>query len=406
MRDFDKELSEWGLTPESYEACLEDVKNKSLGLNDLDWQEIVEKYNLGIHYDTLRKASQTIFGNVFVSEYFREKKVLANETSNGYLQELKQAKLELQKEKIKTRDERTDLQKTIREEARRESFIETIERIFKQNISALDYVPKKDSIQNVCKDELVVCLSDLHCGLEVKNFLNKYNSDIMKARLTKYLDKIIEIQSLHNCKKCYVVIGGDIISGLIHPQLRIMNNEDVITQLKISIDYISEFIMELSKYFEGGVAVNGVAGNHSRIMPNKEDSLNAENLEEMVLYCLKLKFNNIPYIQILDNNLDNTIGVLHTEHKLFYVVHGDKDSVNSVVPNLTLMTGIKPDGVIMGHRHHNALETIHGVKIIQCGCVIGTDDYCIDKRISGKPEQICFITNDEDTVKCLYNVEL
>lgn len=404
MRDFDKELGEWGLTPASYEACLEDVKNKSLGLNDLDWQEIVEKYNLGIHYDTLRKASQTIFGNVFVSEYFREKKVLANETSNGYLQELKQAKLDLQKEKVKTRDERTDLQKTIREEARREAFVETIERVFKENVSELDYIPHDINIDS-SNDEMIVCLSDLHCGLEVKNFLNKYNSEIMRQRLIKYLDKIIEIQSLHKCKNCYVVIGGDIISGIIHTQLRVMNNEDVITQLKTSIDYISDFILELTKHFNS-VVVNGVAGNHSRIMPNKEDSLNAENLEEMVLYCLRLKFNNIPYIKIVEQNLDNTIAVLQTEHKLFYVVHGDKDSVNNVVPNLTLMTGHKPDGVILGHRHHNAMETIHGVKIIQCGCVIGTDDYCINKRISGKPEQICFITNAEDTVKCLYNVEL
>ena len=65
MRDFSKELSAYGLTKEEYELCLEDIKNKFLGMNDMDWQEIVEKYNLDLHYDTLRKASQTIFGNIF-----------------------------------------------------------------------------------------------------------------------------------------------------------------------------------------------------------------------------------------------------------------------------------------------------------------------------------------------------
>ena len=143
-------------------------------------------------------------------------------------------------------------------------------------------------------------------------------------------------------------------------------------------------------------------------MPNKEDNLKGENLEEMLLYCLNLKFSDNPGVEICeDSRIDNTICCFRTRgNQLFYVVHGDKDSVNNVVQNLTLMTGTKPDGIIMGHRHHNALETVHGVKIVQCGCVVGADDYCIDKRITGKPEQMCIITDNKQAVKCLYDVTL
>ena len=88
------------------------------------------------------------------------------------------------------------------------------------------------------------------------------------------------------------------------------------------------------------------------------------------------------------------------------MVHGDKDTPSNVVKNLTLISGIKPDGIIMGHRHHNAYDTEHSVKVVQCGCVVGTDDYCVDKRISGEPEQCVFITSENRTVKCLYDVGL
>lgn len=404
MRDFDRELAEYGLTRQTFEQCLEDIKNKYLGINDLDWKEIVDKYNLDIHYDTLRKASQTVFGNVFVAEYFAEKKATDNIDSDKYLEELKELRRELQKEKQKIRDERTDYQKTVREAARQEEFIEIIENTFKKNIEPLGYKPspKVDS-----DNDMVVCLSDMHAGMEVKNWWNSFNIDILKERLHKYLDSIIEIQSLHKCKECKLVLGGDEISGIIHTSLRVQNNEDVIQQLKLVIEFIGEFIIELQNHFEK-IDVYGVAGNHSRIMPNKEDSLNGENLEEMLLYCLDLKFKNNPNVEICEYaRIDNTICCMKTRGgKLFYIVHGDKDSVGNVVQNLTLMTGIKPDGIIMGHRHHNALETVHGVKVIQCGCVVGADDYCIDRRITGKPEQVCFITNNTDAVKCLYDVTL
>lgn len=74
ITDFEKELSKYGLTTETYEQCLEDISNKVLGKVDQDWSDIIDKYHLPMAKDTLRKASsQSIFGNVFVSEYFKDK---------------------------------------------------------------------------------------------------------------------------------------------------------------------------------------------------------------------------------------------------------------------------------------------------------------------------------------------
>lgn len=74
LYNFTEELEKYGLTAKEYELCLDDISNKVMGKVDLDWQDIVDKYNLPIARDTLRKASsQSVFGNVFVSEYFKHK---------------------------------------------------------------------------------------------------------------------------------------------------------------------------------------------------------------------------------------------------------------------------------------------------------------------------------------------
>ena len=319
---------------------------------------------------------------------------------------IEEHKRELEKAKIKLRDERIDYQKSIREDARRESFIELIERAMSINVESFDY---KSSPIIDSNEDMVVCLSDLHAGIEVQNWWNTYNTDILKQRLHKYLDEICEIQKLHQCKICHVVLGGDQVSGLIHNNLRLQNNENVVEQLKIAVTYIGEFIYELQNWFEE-IKIHSVSGNHSRLSANKDDHLKGEELDDIIPFCLKLQFANNNKVYICDNiaeKIDSTIAAFITRgNKRFYIVHGDKDSPSNVVKNLTLISGIKPDGIIMGHRHHNAYDTEHSVKVVQCGCVVGTDDYCVDKRISGEPEQCVFITSENRTVKCLYDVGL
>lgn len=71
--NFTDEIFKIGLTPDQYEECVELILNKKRGVTDIDWQEICDKYNLPYSADTLRKASSTVFGGVFIADYFREK---------------------------------------------------------------------------------------------------------------------------------------------------------------------------------------------------------------------------------------------------------------------------------------------------------------------------------------------
>ena len=74
--NFEEEIARYGLTTEQYESCLNDISAKVNGEIDMDWSDIIDKYRLPISKDTLRKASsQSIFGNVFVTGYLKQKEL-------------------------------------------------------------------------------------------------------------------------------------------------------------------------------------------------------------------------------------------------------------------------------------------------------------------------------------------
>lgn len=376
-------------------------------LGDITWVEVADFFNKEFREDETQYYDSSAYRKRYKNFSDAYEELFSQENfTNEEMMTIEEHKRELEKAKIKLRDERIDYQKSIREDARRESFIELVERAMSINVEAFDY---KQSPIIDSNEEMVVCLSDLHAGIEVQNWWNTYNTDILKQRLHKYLDEIYDIQKLHQCKICHVVLGGDQVSGLIHNNLRLQNNENVVEQLKIAVTYIGEFIYELQNWFEE-IEVHSVSGNHSRLSANKDDHLKGEELDDIIPFCLKLQFANNDKVHICDNiaqKIDSTIAAFITRGgKRFFVVHGDKDTPSNVVKNLTLISGIKPDGIIMGHRHHNAYDTEHSVKVVQCGCVVGTDDYCVDKRISGEPEQCVFITSTNRTIKCLYDVGL
>lgn len=380
---------------------------KDSGLLDKTWAEISPILNREFGYEEEDWKGESAWRKRYRNYLEAYEQIFSkSQFTKSRLDDIAEQKREIEKAIIKLRDERTDYQKSLREDARRESFIELVERSIAKNIEPFNY--KASPVIN-SDDDMVVCLSDLHAGIEIDNWWNVYNTQILKNRLHKYLNEIHKIQKTHRCKICHVVLGGDAISGAIHENLRLQNNENVIEQLKIVITYIGEFIYILQEWFES-INIYSVSGNHSRLNPNKEYHLKGEELEEMIPFCLKIQFAQNDKVSVCDYmacKIDSTISAFKTRgNKLFYVVHGDHDTPSNVVKNLTLMSGTKPDGIIMGHRHNNALSTEHGVKIIQCGSVVGTDDYCVDKRISGEPEQCVFITNEHRTVQCLYDIGL
>lgn len=379
---------------------------------DLDWQDIVDALGLECHRDSLRKAtSVTEYSAYKVMQYFKDKiSQLTTESKDGltneYIRELEDKIIEFKKEQVKFRDERNQFNKKIREQARQESLIELIKRtVVEYSPIKYNHSPTVDKQDATGDNDIIVHLTDLHTGLGIKNYFNYFDVDELSKRLDKYYDEVATIQKRHQSENCYLVLGGDLISGLIHISTRIENNENVVEQIMIASDLISNFAFKLSKIFTN-VEVYSTGGNHSRSTANKDESLKGENFDILIPYIMEKALQHQENITIHENVFDEGICAFEVRGHFVIGVHGDKDNVKSVVQNMTMLLGRKPAIALLGHRHTNGLTTVHNTKVVESGCVDGMDSYCIDRRLSGTPEQMVLVVNSKKTIECLYDVQL
>lgn len=309
--------------------------------------------------------------------------------------------LELKKERQKMFDERVSLNKVIRAAARKEELREIINKsITSFNPSACEF--RRDDIEDSDCD-MLVSLNDIHYGASVNNYWRTYNTGICVNMFNEYLNRIIKIQDTHKCKNCIVWGNGDFISGNIHYSIAVSNMEDVINQTKHVSEIIADFLFELSKYFDTVTFVS-VAGNHSRMNTDKDNSLVSERLDDFVSWYLQARLRNVENIIIEEDRIDSTLYEMNIRGKKYCGVHGDFDGSPQKITALNNMCGGDIYAVLSGHMHHNKIENVGGVKSIMAGGFLGMDDYCVKNRIFGNPEQIVCICNDYG-ISCYYDIQ-
>ena len=367
-------------------------------LSDVDYSELA-KYVYGQDYSS-DFTRRMMYGSLRTLQLLSKEQETCN--NGNRLDELELKRIELQKERQKYCDQRTAYNKLIREQARVEEFKELMEKaILEGNLPKLEFEPL--SVYDA-PTSLIVSLNDIHYGAQHDNYWGKYNSDICKQMFEKYINAIANISVNHHAQDCFVTANGDLISGIIHKSIRITNKENVVEQITGVSELIAQFLCELSVYFSNIYFIS-VAGNHSRLDP-KDDALNAENLDNLVEWYLKARLAEFEHIHIsCAEKIDPTMYLIDVRGHLFVGVHGDFEPSITNVTNLQAMVGRSIYGVLMAHRHHNATDVCQGIRIIQSGSFLGTDNYCISKRLFGKPEQIVTVV-DDDGIVCNYNVSL
>ena len=408
MFDIEKTLSDFGLTPEKYEKLLKDCADKVHKINtDIEWQDIVEKYNIPWNGDSVRKAQQPILlGGVFVSEYYKWKESQnKNKDDDEYLKEYQEIKRKLEREKIKFRDERNAWNKQNYTASRIDETLEILDRkLSNQGKINFEYHERPTVFGDT---DLLCALSDLHIGQTFKSYWGEYNTDIAKRRLDKYLNEILYIQAVHDSEKCYLILQGDLISGNIHRTIQISNKENVIEQMKIAIELISSFCYELTKHFSEVYLFN-VVGNHSRLVENKDIAVHDERLDDFIGWDVGRTLDHIENFHMVSyRNLDIGIADINVRGKNYIAVHGDNDAFNKQgVLNLSSMLGFFPYACLYGHLHTPSYDEVNGIKMIRSGSLSGAgDDYTIEKRLSGEPSQTVLVC-DEKGIRCIYNVGL
>lgn len=363
------------------------------------WQDVADILNelLGTEYteSKFRKQKQAF-----------DKMFSANQAkftdSSVQLEEIQTARLELQKERNKLSDARVDYNRLIRQEARKESYANMVKRIICENVEPIN-MNHVDTSNVVGSNDLLIHVTDIHTGIEIHNWCNDFDQDILRKRFEKYTSEILKIQKLHNSENAHLVIG-EIVSGLIHNNLRLQNNMDLMEQFKFVCELISGMLSCLANHFNQ-VHVYVTPGNHSRISQKKEDSLDGENMDLLLPFYLKARMQNFENISIHDNTIEPEIAMFSIRGTKVFAAHGHKDSPSNVVQNFTLLFGIRPDIVLLGHRHTNGMTTVADCKVLESGCMSGADQYAVSIRKANKPEQTVSVVNENGLV-CLYDIQL
>ena len=317
------------------------------------------------------------------------------------IDENKQLIQQLKKEKQKLSDERVEFNRQIRQEARKESYIDLVKRIICEDVNPMNIQVHYTLFNS--ETDLLCHLTDIHTGIEINNWKNTFNEQVLKQRIENYTSDIVDIRGFHQSQDCYLVIG-EIISGLIHNNLRLQNNMDLMEQFKYISELISAMLIRLANHFNH-IYVFVTPGNHSRINPKKEDALDGENMDLLLPFYLKARLQNIENISICDNTIEPEIAIFNIRGNNVFASHGHKYSPANVVQNFTMMFGIKPDIVLLGHRHTNGLSTVYDTKVIESGSVSGTDQYATSIRKVNRPEQTVSVI-DLNGIKCLYDIQL
>lgn len=149
--------------------------------------------------------------------------------------------------------------------------------------------------------------SDWHWGEVVKREevggVNEYSTEIAHIRVDRLVTNTIDVVTNHmpckNAPGIVVCLGGDMINGIIHPELEVTNDDYVLASLFDLQNILAGAIKTLADNF-GRIFVPCVVGNHGRTTLKPRMKGRVKQNYEWHMYCqLEEYFKDDPRIQFL-----------------------------------------------------------------------------------------------------------
>lgn len=364
--------------------------------NSNDWDKAKEDLKSTDHRDSIRKAFNTTkYCGYNVYKFMQDKIDKGFLTDEQYIR-LEKKRDEEYKERVKLQDENRCKRSLLREESRFEKILQYWkESLDNSNEIVLKEYKKKTNDKT---KYAILSLSDWHIGKIIDNQFNFYNKETSIERVSELKNKVIKYCKNHKVNKLIMEINGDMIEGQIHISSRVQSEMDSIEQIVFVTDLLVSLINDLKPYFEE-IKVYTTIGNHSRLIPNKSETITKESFETMIPIRLRDKLQDVKVIS--SNGLDFL--QYEIEDKVICLAHGQNDKMSSVISDFSKIYKTVPTEVHLGHTHSykdlNDCDVIVNVN----GSMCGTDDYAITLRKVIVPSQNLIIYDDD---RCVYELKL
>lgn len=418
-----------------FDNFIEDVFSKVRDGADLDWSEIVSKYNLPFANDTLRKGSSAkYFGSVYITEYLKWRntnnsidvvndKDVENQINNDIQKYKKETTinkdgsyssdilLKMSEEQEKDADfllnaHGFDVVNWELISARNNIWnvyskldgvqvlysskitVKPISGISKQELEDFfQYLSQKYNPPVVKKSEiektgymLEVPIVDLHIHKvgKIEDVDDEYNFEIAKKRFNYIIDDIIEESKPFFIEKIIFPIGNDYFNtdtvGYTTTAGTPQRNEGSWKEMfKQGVELLIDGITKLSKEINAPIQVFCVNGNHDFMT-----SFHA-------LMCLKYHFANNEMVEVLDGSKPRKY--IEYGNCLIGFAHGDKEKkriFNIMQVEMREAWGrTKFAEIHQGHLHSEQVKEEGGVIVRHLPSVTGTDEWHFNQGYIG-----------------------
>ena len=249
------------------------VAHKSLPQVDKNWNNLADMLGYNRKGESLRS---------FIYKRQRASNFSENiESSSDDSVDNSYSKLYVEKQKI--RDTYNAYRRNLRDEARIDVLKEFIEDCIRKIPDTFEYTDSYifEDYDESESTEAVLMLSDLHIGVDCDNFYNKFNLDIACARMDKLCKDVIYYCRKNNVSRLNVFNLGDMIHGVIHVNARLEQQFDVIDQTIKASEILASFLNSIQAAAPE-VIYRSVLDNHSRVVANKNEHIEKENLNRII----------------------------------------------------------------------------------------------------------------------------
>lgn len=374
-----------------------DVDDRKLSIQDWIGQVLGNEY-VNVYSDDYCRRAEKIF-SLFVEKLNQEE---INGLSLDLVKQIHDAKDELEKEKIKLRQEKIELNERYRYNARTEIFEDRVIAAIQQ-LKPIDYkLPKDINVPRVNSTGLL-CISDFHVGneYEIKGMynevINKYNFDVMKNRMWYLLRQIEEDDIAYD--NLVIAVCGDLFENILRPSSLIKLKEPVLDTVINFSEFMANWFVEIQRQLMIPINIVSVGGNHDiqRLLTSKP-CFEDENLTKLFVHILKLRLQNCEDIYV-DDYTDVAIKTIRRTNIMF--VHGEDKDLQTTMEYFEHLYNVSIDEIIAGHLHSYESKTV-GVAdvgdrtVTRIGSICGINPYAKKLRVGARPSAYFALYDDDN----------
>lgn len=335
--------------------------------------------------------------------------------SDKYLEEIKNEKRNIEKERKKLQTEKLEYNKWLREEARDELICEQICKAIRE-LPPLD-IPHilPAHIEGRIYNDRAGCLliADPHYGADLKinglfgETINEYSPEIFESRMWNLLTQVVDICKKEGFTSLNVYDLGDEVDGLLRVSQLWKLRYGVIESTVRYGRFITEWLNALTKH---GIYVRYQMvkdSNHCqlRMLGQPKNTFKDDNMSYIIAEKLIDRLGNNPNFEFIQNPtgyiFDNVVG-----YNVFGF-HGEGKDMAQAIKDFSRTYKVDIDFLVGGHKHHQNSSNI-GIQsdIISAPSIIGVDDYALSLNKTSDPGATLFVLEADKGKTIEYNIKL